>query len=89
MHHDDDFSLGVHLTEHGYSERTDFNKMCKVCIIDNSSPNNIDVKEHKYIHVLNTLRPNGINVQNPFKEFHFSNLIPIFLNFRYLGNTFL
>jgi len=64
---DDDFALGTHLTEHhGCSERTDFNDVYRVCIIDNCSPKVIELKEHKFIHILNTLRPNGINIQNPF-----------------------
>ena len=62
----DNFSLGLHLTEHGLLERDGFNKHFRVCIIDNSSTRNIDIKEHKFIHILNTLRPNGINTLNPF-----------------------
>ena len=64
---DDDFALATHLTEHhGCTEYSNFNSSYKVCIIDNSSPKNIELKEHKFIHILNTLRPNGINIQNPF-----------------------
>ena len=64
----DDFSIGIHLfSDHGLKDRTDFNDNCTVCIIDNASPNNIEVKEHKYIHLLKTLRPLGINTTNPFK----------------------
>ena len=64
----DDFSIGIHLfSEHGLTNRHDFNDNCTICIIDNASPNNIEVKEHKYIHLLKTLRPLGINTMNPFK----------------------
>ena len=55
---DDEHSLGVHLyTEH----RSDFNKHYKICIIDNASPKMLELKEHKYIHLLKTLQPLGIN----------------------------
>ena len=32
----------------------------------NSSPNNLDVNEHKYIHKLKSIRPFGINCNDPF-----------------------
>ena len=64
---DDMYSLGIHLHEHGCTNREDFANNYLVCIIDNCSPNSLEVKEHTYIHNLKTLRPNGINVQNPFK----------------------
>ena len=64
----DDFSIGCHLfTDHGLKNRCDFNNNCNVCIIDNPSPNNIELKEHQYIHLLKTLRPLGLNTINPFK----------------------
>ena len=64
----DDFSIGMHLhSDHGLVDRLDFNRHCTVCIIDNASPNRIELKEHKYIHLLKTLRPMGMNTNNPFK----------------------
>jgi len=64
----DDFSIGYHLySEHGLKHRHDFNDNLSVCIIDNASPSNIEIKEHKYIHLLKTLRPLGMNTTNPFK----------------------
>lgn len=63
---DDNFSLGVHLTEHGFTSRTDFNENYRVCILSNCSPKVLEYQENKYIHILNTLRPNGLNVFNPF-----------------------
>ena len=65
---DDEFSIGLHLyNEHNLRERTDFNKHVNISILENVSPYDIDVKEHKYIHHLKTLRPLGLNVTNPFK----------------------
>ena len=64
----DDFSIGIHLhSDLGLVDRDDFNNNCLVCILDNTSPNMIEVKEHKYIHLLKTLRPLGMNTNNPFK----------------------
>ena len=64
----DDFSVGVHLyNDHGLTNRLDFNKHCTVCILDIASPYTLEVKEHKYIHLLKTLRPLGLNTTNPFK----------------------
>ena len=34
----DRYSLGLHLLDHGFKQRDDFNKNFKVSIIDNSSP---------------------------------------------------
>jgi hypothetical protein len=68
----DEYSLGVHLLDHGLKEHSDFNKHYKVCIIENCAPKLLEVKENKYIHALKTLRPLGLNTVNPFglKLFH-------------------
>ena len=64
---DDDFSIGVHLYhDHGLINRQDFNKNISLCIIDNASPKLLAVREHLYIHLLKTLRPLGLNSNNPF-----------------------
>ena len=63
---DNEFSLGIHLMEHGLRKAEDFAKHYKVCIIDICSPRMLEVKEHKFIHSLKALRPSGINVSNPF-----------------------
>ena len=51
---------------HGFRQREDFNKIFNVSIIDNSSPKTLEVREHKYIQLLKTLKPLGINTINPF-----------------------
>jgi hypothetical protein len=63
---DDDYSMGIHLANHGHRNRTDFDKYYNVVILDICSPKMLELKEHKYIHCLNTLQPNGINTCNPF-----------------------
>ena len=64
---DDDYSIGLHLFhEHHLSNRFDFKNFLKVCIVDICSPKLLEFKEHKYIHLLKTLRPLGMNTVNPF-----------------------
>ena len=70
---DDEFSLGLHLLEHGCKNRDDFDKHFSVTIISKCSPRDLEYQENKFIHFLNTLKPNGLNVANPFA-------LPIFLN---------
>ena len=63
----DDYSLGLHLFhDHGFRTKEMFDKTYEVAIIENTSPCNQETVEHKYIHTYRTLRPNGINTQNPF-----------------------
>ena len=63
----DDFSLGLHLVnDHGFQSRDCFDNTYEVAIIENCSPYKLEVSEHKNIHKYRTLRPNGINTQNPF-----------------------
>ena len=68
LHKDDDeYSPGLHLVEeHAASEASDFNDMYRVFIVDVCSPKTLEVKEHKYIHELKTLKPFGINTVSPF-----------------------
>ena len=67
---DDIYYLGMHIViDHKLSEKGDFDKFYRVLILSsNSSPSSLEVKvkEHKFIHRLNSLRPSGINRANPF-----------------------
>ena len=63
----DDFALASHLYhDHGLNNKSDFSKIYKVAILEVCSPKVLAVKEHRYIHQLNSLTPNGINLSNPF-----------------------
>ena len=65
---DDTYSIGAHLYhKHGLDDRSAFNSHVSFCILENASPNNLDVKEHKHIHKIRSLRPLGLNTTNPFK----------------------
>ncbi len=72
----DDYSLGVHLLDHGLNIHTDFNDNLQTFILENCSPSQLEAKENKYIHLLRTLRPLGLNAINPYglTIFHNSNL---------------
>ena len=61
------YTLGLHLhLEHGCSDPHDFDKHLKFAILEAVSPSNIDVKEFKWMHQLNSFQPIGINVEYPF-----------------------
>ena len=62
----DEFALGAHLHNHGFSDKNDFSKIFEVCILDRCSPKVLETKEHRYIHLFNSLVPEGINLSNPF-----------------------
>ena len=61
----DDYALGSHLYNHGYRDRSDFNKIFRTCILEVCSPGVLDIKEHKYIHLTNSISPVGLNISNP------------------------
>ena len=65
---DDSNAIGLHLVQfHNVKHKTDFNKLVTVHILENVSPMNMEIKEHKYIHKYKTLSPKGLNINNPFK----------------------
>ena len=63
----DEFALGLHLfSDHSLKCRDDFDRSYNVALLDFCSPKTLDMKEHKFIHLLNSLKPNGLNLNNPF-----------------------
>ena len=63
----DEFTLGHHLFhDHNLSSKPDFDASYYVTILDICSPKVLDIKEHKFIHTLNSLTPSGLNLDNPF-----------------------
>ena len=62
----DEYSVSLHLASHGFTDRKNVNECYNVSIIDNASPRTLEVKENKFIQVLKTVRPLGINTVNPF-----------------------
>ena len=63
----DEYSLGLHIAnEHGCVDKTDFNCLYNVKILENCSPSTLEKKEHFFIHKFNTLFPIGLNKMNPF-----------------------
>ena len=63
----DEFALAQHLyIDHNLSDKPAFNLNYMVTILCFSSPKALDVKEHKFIHNLNSLSPFGLNLNNPF-----------------------
>ena len=68
LHRDEeDFSPAFHLIDdHNLIEKSDFAKSYRVFLLDSVSPKVLELTEHRYIHKLKTLKPFGINTQNPF-----------------------
>ena len=61
------YTLGLHLhLEHGCTDPQDFDKHFQFAILEVVNPSNIDVKECKWMHQLNSFQPIGINVEYPF-----------------------
>ena len=71
-HEDVDFNsdlyqLGLHLhLDHGLTEPGAFDQFVKFGLLEVVNPNDIDKKEYKWMHKLNTFQPHGINVEYPF-----------------------
>jgi len=61
------YTLGLHLhLEHGCTNPNDFDRLLKFAILEVVNPSNINVKEFKWMHQLNSFQPIGINVEYPF-----------------------
>ena len=64
---DENYSLGFHLIEnHNLCDKFDFAKTYEVFILDTCSPFILEVQEHKYIQLLKSLKPHGLNAVDPF-----------------------
>ena len=62
----DCYSLGAHLIDnHGILNREQFDENYEVFILCNSSPNNLEINEHRFIQNLKTIKPFGINSVDP------------------------
>ena len=61
------YSLGLHLhLDHGLTDPNAFNKYFKFGILEVVNPGDIEKKEFKWMHKLNSFQPHGINVEYPF-----------------------
>ena len=61
------YQLGLHLHfEHGFKKNEDFDKNISFGLLEIVNPADIDRKEYKWMHRLNTFTPHGINVEYPF-----------------------
>ena len=52
--------------DHGVEGLNDFDKYMKFGILEVVNPVDIEAKEYKWMHRLNTFQPVGINVEYPF-----------------------
>ena len=63
----DMYQLGLHLhLEHGLTSHNAFDQNMRFGILDVVNPNDIEKKEFKWMHKLNTFQPIGINIEYPF-----------------------
>ena len=63
----DKYMLGLHLyLEHQINDPDAFDRLIKFGIVDICNPADIEKKEYRFMHQLNTFQPSGINVEYPF-----------------------
>ena len=61
------YSMGLHLYhDHGISDPKGFDKHYKFGILEIVNPGEIEKKEFKWMHQINSFQPHGINVEYPF-----------------------
>ena len=61
------YSLGLHLYfDHGITDPNGFNTYFKFGILEVVTPGDIEKKEYRWMHKLNSFQPHGINVEYPF-----------------------
>ena len=59
--------LGMHLHfDHGLTDPNAFDRNMEFGILDIVNPADIEAKEYKWKHKLNTFHPVGINIEYPF-----------------------
>ena len=59
----DEYALGLHsCSDHNLKSRKDFDMHYNVALLDFCSHETLDVKEYKFIHLFNSLKPNGLNL---------------------------
>ena len=59
--------MGLHLhLDHGISDPKGFDKHYKFGIQEIVNPGEIEKKEFKWMHQINSFQPHGINVEYPF-----------------------
>ena len=52
--------------DHGITDPDGFEKNYKFGILENVAPGEIEKKEFKWMHKVNSFQPRGINVEYPF-----------------------
>ena len=61
------YSMGLHLyLDHGVTDPNGFEKNYKFGILEIVNPGEIEKKEFKWMHKVNSFQPHGINVEYPF-----------------------
>ena len=61
------YTLGLHLYyDHGFADPDDFDRNMEFGILEVVSPADIEVKEYRWMHRLNSFQPAGINIEYPF-----------------------
>ena len=61
------YTLGLHLHyDHGFADPGDFDRNIEFGILEVVSPADIEVKEFRWMHRLNSFQPTGINIEYPF-----------------------
>ena len=61
------YMLGLHLhLDHGLTDPNAFDRNIEFGILEVVNPADIEKKEYKWMHKLNTFQPAGINIEYPF-----------------------
>ena len=64
---EDNYALCMHLyNEHGVKDELQFNEAYELYILEVTQPRTIDVREHMWIHRLQSVSPLGLNLASTF-----------------------